>query len=322
MKPPATQLGLGLAALGRPAYINLGHAQDLAGSLDVESMRLRAHQVLDCAWNNGVRYFDVARSYGLAEQFLSSWLIDRGIPPNAAMVGSKWGYTYTADWRVRLSADEPHEVKSHTLAVLQRQVKESRELLGPHLDLYQIHSATRESGVLKNQGILSRLAELRDEGLAIGFSVSGPGQSDIIRMGIEIERNGEPLFQSVQATWNLLEPSAGPALSDAFLEGRRVIVKEALANGRLTTRDSLNRPFNDKLSIVAERQGVTIDAIALAAALRQPWSSTVLSGAATTEHLLSNLTACAVKDDDFEELLSFREPSQVYWQRRAELSWN
>ena len=33
-------------------------------------------------------------------------------------------------------------------SVLLRQAAESRELLGPHLGLYQIHSATRESGVL------------------------------------------------------------------------------------------------------------------------------------------------------------------------------
>ena len=44
-------------------------------------------------------------------------------------------------------------------------------------------------------------------------------------------------FQSVQATWNLLERSAGPALADAHAAGWGVIVKEALANGRLAERD-------------------------------------------------------------------------------------
>ena len=48
------------------------------------------------------RYYDAARSYGRAEEFLSSWL--RGLPPDAlgrTVVGSKWGYYYTADWQVR-----------------------------------------------------------------------------------------------------------------------------------------------------------------------------------------------------------------------------
>ena len=37
-------------------------------------MRAHAHAVLDAACDAGVRYFDAARSYGLAEEFLGSWL--------------------------------------------------------------------------------------------------------------------------------------------------------------------------------------------------------------------------------------------------------
>src|SRR5205807_10055816 len=49
---------------------------------------------------------------------------------------------------------------------LLRQAAESRELLGRHLGLYQIHSATRESGVLDNQEVLRELARLRESGHA------------------------------------------------------------------------------------------------------------------------------------------------------------
>src|SRR4051794_39991968 len=110
-----SRLGLGLAALGRPGYINLGHAEDLGQDYDASHMEARAHAVLDSAWAAGVRYFDAARSYGQAERFLAEWLAARGIPPEAVVVGSKWGYTYTAGWQVR--ADK-HEVKNHTLSVL------------------------------------------------------------------------------------------------------------------------------------------------------------------------------------------------------------
>ena len=105
-----SRLGLGLAALGRPGYINLGHAQDLAHRYEVTEMRTRAHVVLDAAWAAGIRYFDVARSYGRAEEFLSTWLSSRRIAPDAVTVGSKWGYTYTAGWRVDAAS---HEVKEH-----------------------------------------------------------------------------------------------------------------------------------------------------------------------------------------------------------------
>ena len=58
-----------------------------------------------------------------------------------------------------------------------------------------------------------------------------PGNRGCLSRSVEVE--GVPLFSSVQATYNLLEPSAGPALAEAHDAGRTVIVKEALANGRL-----------------------------------------------------------------------------------------
>src|SRR5260370_10937587 len=103
-------MGLGLAALGRPGYINIGHASDIQGDLDVAVMEARAHAVLDAAWNAGVRYYDAARSYGRGEAFLAHWLASRAIKPDQVVVGSKWGYTYTADWKVDA---EKHEVKEH-----------------------------------------------------------------------------------------------------------------------------------------------------------------------------------------------------------------
>src|SRR3954471_14316652 len=95
-----SRIGLGLAALGRPGYINLGHAADLGGEHEVTAMEARAHAVLDAAWDAGVRYYDAARSYGRAEEFLARWLAARRIDPEGVAVGSKWGYTYTAGWRV------------------------------------------------------------------------------------------------------------------------------------------------------------------------------------------------------------------------------
>lgn len=320
-----TPLGIGLAALGRPAYINLGHAEDLQRSYDVEAMRQHAHRMLDAAWQAGIRYFDAARSYGRAEEFLSSWLQDRGIEAADLTVGSKWGYTYTADWRLQVPDGEQHEVKDHTLPVLDRQIAESRSLLGDQLDVYHIHSATLESGVLQNDDVLNRLAELRDAGLTVGFSTSGPHQADTIRRGLQIERGGQPLFRSVQATWNLLEQSAGHALTEAREAGCGIIIKEALANGRLTSRntDTEFQSGHASLYRVAEAQGVTIDAVAIACAVRQWPGSVVLSGAASPDHLRSNLQALGLADVvELDELLTGAESAETYWSRRSQLAWN
>src|SRR6185503_17158859 len=90
-----SEIGLGLAALGRPAYINLGHAEDIGADRSVEALRAHTHAVLDHAYARGVRYFDAARSYGLAEDFLGGWLTARD--PDGVFIASKWGYTYTAN---------------------------------------------------------------------------------------------------------------------------------------------------------------------------------------------------------------------------------
>src|SRR5258707_253682 len=94
--PKRAERPAGAAGPGRPGYINLGQSGDV-GDTHVEAMERHAHEVLDAAYEGGVRYFDAARSYGRAEAFLGSWLGRRGLSRDDVTVGSKWGYTYTAD---------------------------------------------------------------------------------------------------------------------------------------------------------------------------------------------------------------------------------
>jgi aryl-alcohol dehydrogenase-like predicted oxidoreductase len=317
------RIGLGLAALGRPGYITLDHARDLTRDYEPGAMEHRAHAVLDAAYAAGVRYFDAARSYGRAEDFLASWLASRGIAPGGVFVASKWGYTYTADWRVDA---EQHEMKDHSRATLARQFSETTARLGAHLSLYQIHSATLESGVLDDDDVIDELARLKATGLRIGLSLTGASQSDVLRRALEVTRDGGRVFEAVQATWNLLERSAGSALEEAHAAGMRVIVKEALANGRLTTRN-VDPAFAPRLALLREeaaRLGTTVDAIALAAALARPWADVVLSGAATPEQLRSNLRALDVprSAETDARLESLTMESAEYWHERSALPWN
>lgn len=318
-----TRIGLGLAALGRPGYINLGHAEDLAHDYDIGAMEQRAHEVLDSAWAAGIRYFDAARSYGRSEAFLSSWLQSRDIQPADVVVGSKWGYTYTANWQVKA---EKHEVKDHSLPVLQKQLQESSAHLGEYLKIYQVHSATLDSGIMKNQAVLEALAEVRDQGVIVGLSLSGPNQADTLRKAMSIRMGGSPLFQAVQATWNLLAVEAGPALAEAHQAGIGVIVKEAVANGRLTARN--NEPaFSEKRALLqglADEHQTTIDALAIAAVLAQPWVDIVLSGAAQIPHLHSNLEALKIHwNKELTDRLSVLvEAPGDYWSIRGDLAWN
>jgi aryl-alcohol dehydrogenase-like predicted oxidoreductase len=105
-----------------------------------------------------------------------------------------------------------------------------------------------------------------------------------------------------------------------------VIVKEALANGRLTLRN-LDPAFATPLHLLqeqAERLQTTVDAVALAAVLAQPWVDVVLSGATTVDQVHENLAALAVPWDAeaAEELAPLTEPADQYWAIRSKLAWN
>ena len=310
-----TPLGLGLAAVGRPAYINLGRDEDLGEERSVEALRDRSHELLDEAHRLGIRYVDVARSYGRAEEFLASWLALRPALAAEMTIGSKWGYTYVGDWQLDAAV---HEVKDHSLATLRRQLGESRALLGGRLALYQVHSATLESGVLEDAAVLGELARLRDGGLAIGLTVSGPRQAEVVRRALEVRVDGRSPFGCVQATWNLLERSVGAALEEAHEAGWGVIVKEALANGRLAGSGAPSA-----VAAIAGRAGVGADAVALAAVLANPWADVALSGAATVAQLRSNVAAAAVElgEAELDELGRLAEEPERYWRTRSELAW-
>ena len=299
------RLGLGLAALGRPAYINVGRGE-LPADRTVDAMRAASWEVLDAAYAAGVRWVDVARSYGLAEEFLAGWLADRA--PAGLTVSSKWGYAYVGEWRL----DAPvHEVKEHSLARFTAQWAETSALLGGALSLYQVHSLTADSPLFDDPVLQDALASLP---VRVGFSTSGPRQADTVRRALALERHGERVFTAVQSTWNMLETSVGPALAEAHAAGAHVLVKEALANGRL----AVDPPA--AIAGMAAAQGVGPDAVALAAVLTLPWADTVLLGPAGPEQLRANLAALRVHGA--ASLPGLAVEPEKYWSDRAALAWS
>ncbi|MFB7221657.1 aldo/keto reductase [Streptomyces sp. NPDC056227] len=312
---PTAHIGLGLAAVGRPGYINLHRDRDLPEDRSVDALRERTHELLDAAYAQGVRYFDAARSYGRSEEFLGAWLAARP-EVRDVVIGSKWGYTYTADWSVDAEA---HEVKDHSLATFERQRAETEALLGDRLDLYQIHSVTADSPALTDKELHARLAELAADGVSVGLSTSGPAQADAIRAALTVRVDGEPLFRTVQATFNALETSAGSALAEAHEAGLTVIVKEAMANGRLAGTDA-----PAIVQEIAAEAGLGSDAVALALVLHQPWAGVVLSGAATVAQLAGNLHAplLGLDEERRSQLDALVEEPEAYWRHRAALPWS
>lgn len=232
------------------------------------------------------------------------------------------GYTYVADWSVQLESGAPHEVEDHSTANFLKQVEETNDLIGDYVDLYQIHSATFESGVLDDEDIHKALHKCRnDRGWAIGLSVSSPKQGEVLKRAMQIQVNGEKLFDSIQCTYNLFEQSAGSSLLEAYKSGMDIIIKEGLGNGRILK--------NDVVIEYAKRLSCTPDVLALGCILAQEFQPRVLSGSVTPDQLLSNLKASEIAEklrDDSELLSEIMNKcvmeSEVYWKERSALQWN
>src|SRR6516164_6972963 len=148
------------------------------------------------------------------------------------------------------------------------QLAQSRALLGDRLTLYQVHSLTLDSGLFTDAPLLAALSRLRVQGVIIGLSASGPHQAETIRRALPVTVDGQQLFTAAEVTWNLLEPSVGPAAAEAAAAGWAVLVKEAVANGRLTAAGGPPAP----LTALAAARGRTEAPVAYwAERAARPW---------------------------------------------------
>lgn len=312
-------IGLGTAAIGRPQYINL--RQETTNDISLEDFKKNGRLVLDDAYRKGIRYFDTSPGYGMAEQLLIDWISDKKYED--IEIATKWGYTYVANFDPDTKI---HEVKEHSIKKLNEQWEQSKKLL-PYLTTYQIHSATFDSGVLENQEVLYRLKKLKSEyGLFIGLTTSGSNQVDVIKKSLEVQLDGTALFDEFQVTYNILDQSLSQIENELIGQNKRIIIKEALANGRIFPNP--NYPHYElmyrELKQLAAKYEVGIDAIALRFCIDSIASFMVLSGASIEKHITENLkiTKFSLKE---KELISLRQLSvspDKYWEERKLLGWN
>jgi len=120
-----------------------------------------------------------------------------------------------------------------------------------------------------------------------------------------------------------MEANAHAVLAEASDAGMGIIIKEALANGRLTDRNT-HPDFSTQRAILksqARHISCGVDALSLAWLLSKPWVDVVLSGAACTHHLASNLQSMNVAwDTEAEEALAgLVESPDAYWNFRKNL---
>lgn len=315
------KLGLGTAALGRPQYINIKTNKIDASSFDLHQFENKGRALLDYAYQQGIRHFDTAPGYGIAESLLLKWMQDRKHAD--VSISTKWGYTYVANFDPNA---RQHEIKEHSLSKLKEQWFFSKQLF-PNLTTYQIHSATLDTGVLENQPILQFLYELKKKySLKIGLTSSGVQQNEIVEQAMKCQINGEELFDSLQMTFNLFIQDTFTLAQTWLASGKELLIKEALANGRIFPQRQYPhyQKYYAVLMQLSERYQVGIDAIALRYCMDTLPGSMVLSGVIEAQHLDQNLQSLKfqLNEEEISQLRQWGQSAKKYWSERKQLAWN
>ena len=312
-------IGLGTAAIGRPLYINIRHEKPRV-DLSLPDFRKNGISILDAAYNQGVRFFDTSPGYGLAESLLIEWLKQKNDPD--ITIATKWGLSYVAGFDINAIV---HEIKEHSLETLNAQWQFSKNLL-PNLKVYQIHSATFDTGVLDNKAILQRLHQIKKEyGIIIGLTSTGVNQVEVVKKATDTAIESEPLFGSFQCTYNIMEQSI-LQLKEIFADtNRQLIIKESLANGRLLAATSFKKHHGlyKYITKLADNYTVGTDAIAIRFCIDSFPEAITLSGASSANQLQSNMAAknFTLQKEEMELLRNYKIDPAMYWDERKQLSW-
>jgi aryl-alcohol dehydrogenase-like predicted oxidoreductase len=158
------------------------------------------------------------------------------------------------------------------------------------------------------------------------LTTTGKNQVDVIKKALTVLVNGEQVFDLFQVTYNFLDQSLQEISKDLISQNKKIVIKEALANGRIF-RNSKYPNYNKMyaaLEKLAQKYNVGVDAISLKYCEQTIPESRVLSGASSTDQLKENLkmNSFFLSTDEIEELNCFKITPEIYWSERKNLQWN
>jgi aryl-alcohol dehydrogenase-like predicted oxidoreductase len=165
-----------------------------------------------------------------------------------------------------------------------------RRLGVDYVDLYQVH---RPDMFTHPEEIAVAFASLRDRGLVSMFGVSNYTPSQTMALSAYVE---EPLV-STQPEFSCatLAPLRDGTLDLCMEEGITPLAWSPLAGGRLATGHGLRPDLLSVLDELAEREGVSRAAIAIAFVLAHPADAVALVGTQTPERLTELVASTRVQ---------------------------
>jgi L-galactose dehydrogenase/L-glyceraldehyde 3-phosphate reductase len=263
----------------------------------------------------GINYFDTAFSYGMGKS-----------EENLGKVLNKLRPSVVVSTKVRIVPGDLSDLKSATIraveAGLKRLQRESVDLIQLHnkVTIERIpgrHISLTPRDVLAPGGVLDGFKEVRDKGKASFWGFCGLGDPEAF---LEVIESGE--FHSVQAYYNLLNPSAGQPVPKGFSamdydrlidraagKGMGVAVIRVLALGALTAHPeggggtkpeplspgsnyALDMERAGQLTFLPNKNDKSLAQSAIRFALMKPEVSTVLVGFSNLAHI-EEAAACS-----------------------------
>jgi len=196
-------LGLGTVKLGRDQQVKYPAGFTIPDDAAVSSL-------LDLAWDLGINFIDTAPAYGNSEERLGKLLHkDRNW-----VVMTKVGEIFeNGESRFDFSA-------SHTRMSVERSLQ---RLGSEFVDVVLVHSDGNDMHIIQNEGALTELNKLKQEGLIRAYGMS----TKTTEGGMWIVENTDV----VMATCNLTDDHDLPVIARAHELNKGVVVKKGLLSG-------------------------------------------------------------------------------------------
>jgi aryl-alcohol dehydrogenase-like predicted oxidoreductase len=215
--PLVSVIGLGAFKIGRNQKVKYAQPYDLPTDTEVE-------RLLSGALDLGVNYIDTAPAYGLSEQRLGAAISHRR---GEFTLGTKVGEIFE-DGESRYDYSTP--------AVRASVERSLRRLRTDVLDLVLIHSDGHDLEIMQQTDIITTLQQLRDAGKIRQIGLSGKT--------VEGARAALDWADVIMVEYNSDDRSHEPVVQQAAARGIGVVVKKALASGRLAPAEALRFVLN------------------------------------------------------------------------------
>jgi aryl-alcohol dehydrogenase-like predicted oxidoreductase len=308
----------------RAPRIGFGCSALLGRSGRTDSLR-----ALDAAWNEGIRFFDVARSYGYgeAEALLGEFLKGRR---EQAVVSTKFGIlpARQSGWKrlaksvarrvltvapstramLQKGAASQFSANQFSITVLQQSMEESlRKLDTDHVDVLFLHAAP--ASVLEQDDLLEAMGRLVEAGKVRIAGLSS--ELDVVERALQ--RQTHPL-RAMQFPCNVFDLSAAVSMVQQNSRGQLLVANQPFGGvarvqecravlRRLVDREDLDTVLREKLGRLDD--SVLADVV-LNAILCDTGIHVVISAMMRVEHIRTNVRAVAYSRFDSSEIAKIR----------------